>query len=537
MKYEKNLKSKSSQRNIKKNKEAGRMARKKKQIVGSNLSVSASGGYVAGANVEGQEGTTPAGLVNTQSEGLVSAAAPSATTPQPTELKAGLTAAEVQAQIDTKLEAAAQLKAQKVEKATLKADLAKIECGDDAEAKALVAQAEAQIEAGQEVHAGLVNADVTLCLARSTRAVPNIQMNHAINNANKADSLSAALCSSYGVDPVKAGFDGPTIEAGNKLGFMSIKALAHHGNILAGGTGLSSIAGEREIVAALSTANVANMVANLGNKFAAERFDNSDAVQIVRQFTKKKTVNDFKTNTGVRLGVDGKFKKLAEGEEIPLGTLSDAKYTYGADMHGRRFGITRQMRINDDLGLLMDLMNEMIMGGEDALVDSFLATLADTDFFKAGNNNLDTSGAIPSEAGYTLMDTKFAAFTRDNGRLAGIKAKNILVPSALQTAAKKMFVSTEIRDTTASKSTAIANVFQGSYNPATLAELAAADEWYGFTDPQRIPAIVASYLYGNERPTIMPAVESVVDLSQMVVGYFDFGMDAAMPQGAIKFTN
>jgi hypothetical protein len=511
------------------------MARKKKNKVVSHLSVAASGGYVAGANVEGQEGSTPAGLVNNNSEGLVSASQGSAPTAQPTEVKASGLPEQIEAKVQETLEKARKVEAQEAKKVALTASLDGIDCKDNEVAMALVNQAKAQVEAGEEVHASLVAANVRLKLAES-RPVPSIALSPVQALKGGEDALTAALCSSYGIDLVKAGFDKNVITASRELGHMSVRALAHHSNLLAGGEGLHGNAGHADIMAALSTASTATLLANLGGKRVAEKFESSDAVAIVRAFTKAKTVNDFKTNTAVRLGVDGKFAKLAEGEEIPLGKLSDANYTYKADMHGRRFGITRQMIYNDDLGLLMDLQDEMILGAEDALVDAFLAVLANTSFFSAGNGNLDATGAVPSEAGYTLMDTKFAAFTRDNGRLAGIKAKNILVPSALQTAAKKMFVSTEIRDTTVSKSTPTANVFQGTYEPSTLAELPVATTWYGFADPQRTPAIVASYLEGRMMPTILPSVTSHIDLSEMTVGYFDFGMSPAMKEGAIKFT-
>jgi hypothetical protein len=173
------------------------MAKKKKRIVGSNLSVSASGGYVAGANVEGQEGQTPAGLVNASSDGLVSASQKGDTTPQPTEIKAGLSEAEVQAQIDMKLEAAAQIEASKSAKESLKADLGKIECGENSEAQALVAKAVAEVEAGKEVHAGIVEADVKLCVARSSRAVPNINMNASVNAVSGTDAIEAAFALTY----------------------------------------------------------------------------------------------------------------------------------------------------------------------------------------------------------------------------------------------------------------------------------------------------------------------------------------------------
>jgi hypothetical protein len=511
------------------------MARKKKQIAGSNLSVSASGGYVAGANVGGQEGSSPASLVGADSKGLVSASQTESVAPQPTEIKAGLTMAEVQAQVDAKLAEVALVEAGKTKATDLKASLDKIECGEDTIAKAIVAKASAEADAGKEIHAGIVDADVKLHLAKSARVVPNINMNASINNVKKTDALEAAFALTY-APGVADKMDGATLEAGHKLGFMSLKALASHSQMAAGGNMLGFGSTSNDVVAALSTASIPNIISNVANKYTAERFENDGAVQAIRAVTKAKTVNDFKVNTGARLAAGGTFQKIAEGEEIPLGNLSDASYTYSADMYGQRIGITRQMIINDDLGLLMDTVDQMITNGTDALVDTFVAALKAADgsgFFTAGNSNIDSSGLIPSPSGYKKMNELFNGMTDDKGRQTQIMCKYILNPADLIADAQEMFVSTEIRDTTAAKARGTRNIYSSKYEPIQLNYLDAS-EWYGFADPQRIPAFVASYLFGRQMPTIMPSQLQTTDLSQMMVGYFDFGIDEAMSQGAVK---
>jgi hypothetical protein len=331
---------------------------------------------------------------------------------------------------------------------------------------------------------------------------------------------------------------GPQVEAGQKLGFMGIKALASHAAVAAGGKALTFGSTDSDIQAALSTSSIPTILSNVANKYIAERFANDEAVNVIRTLTKAKTVNDFKVNTGARLAAGGVFQKVAEGEEIPLGNITDASYTHKADMYGQRIGITRQMIINDDLGLMMDLVDQMITNGTDALVDTFVAALeaAETaNFFSAGNSNLDATGQVPGSAGYKVMNQLFAGMTNDKGRRTQIMPKYVLTGAGLITDAQEMFVSTEVRDTTASKKYGTKNLYTGKYTPIQLNYLSdTKNPWYAFADPQRVPAFVASYLFGRQMPTILAAQTQMKDLSEMMVGYFDFGIDQAMSQGAVK---
>jgi phage head maturation protease len=373
---------------------------------------------------------------------------------------------------------------------------------------------------------------------RASRAVPNVNMNASVNAVKQQDAIEAAFALTYapGVAAEMEKSNPAQIEAGQKLGFMGIKALASHAQVAAGGSPLTFGSTEQDIMAALSTSSIPTIVSNVANKYIAEKFTNDDAVSVIRKVTKAKTVNDFKVNTGARLAAGGAFQKIAEGQEIPLANISDASYTHSADMFGQRIGITRQMIINDDLGMLMDLIDQMILNGMDAFVDTFVAALKAADgsgFFAAGNSNLNTSTTVPGSAGLKAMNQLFAGMTDDRGRKTQIMPKYILSPADLIADAQEIYVSTEVRDTTASKKAGTQNIYRGRYEPLQLNYLDAA-EWYGFADPQRTPAFVASYLFGRQMPTILPGQTQYKDLSEMMVGYFDFGIDEAMTQGAVK---
>ncbi|OEU67460.1 MAG: hypothetical protein BBJ57_02065 [Desulfobacterales bacterium PC51MH44] len=509
------------------------MRKKGNTKVVSNLGVTASGDF-AGKSVAAVEGMKPADLPG---KNLVTA---QESEKAPTHVQAGLSESEVQVKAEevfaSKKAEADKLEASEKAKSDVIESLNKIEASSD-EAKAMVDLEIANVTAGETVHAGVVAQECRLIDIRAKNTMPQINVKSSASGVSKQDAVEAAFALTY-MPTVAAKMEGAALEAGQKLGFMSVKALASHALVAAGKQGLSFASTEQDISAALSTASVATIISNVANKYIAERFESSDAVNIIRKVTKPKTVQDFKVNTGVRLAAGGAFQKIAEGQEIPLASISDASYTHKANMYGQRIGITRQMLINDDLGLLMDLVNQMIMNGEDALVDTFVTAIEAAEtagFFAAGNSNLNTAGLIPSSAGYKAMNLLFAGMTDDKNRKTQIMPTMILNPASLVSDSQEMFVSTEIRDTTASKTRGTKNIYTGKYEPLQLNYLAdAASAWYAFADPNRIPAFVASYLFGRQTPTILPAQTQYADLSEMMVGYFDFGIDTAMSQGAVK---
>jgi hypothetical protein len=122
-----------------------------------------------------------------------------------------------------------------------------------------------------------------------------------------------------------------------------------------------------------------------------------------------------------------------------------------------------------------------------------------------------------------------------DGNMMNLEPKFILVPSALEATAKKWFISTEMRDTTASTKFATANIHQGSFTPIVVPELGnssytgySATSWWMLANPAVLASAAMCFLNGQESPTIEFADADFNTLGIQLRGYHDFG--AAMTE-------
>ena len=122
--------------------------------------------------------------------------------------------------------------------------------------------------------------------------------------------------------------------------------------------------------------------------------------------------------------------------------------------------------------------------------------------------------------------------------LLGWVAVSGVMLSALGT---QLFKSLEIRDTTASTKTPIANPHQGKFRVEVSRYLGNAKytgnsqkAWYLLADPNDLPVIEVAFLNGNESPTIESAEADFNVLGVQMRGYHDFGVALQDPRGGVK---
>lgn len=541
---------------------------KKKREVTTNASISANhpemSTQIGGINATQGSGVVLDGIAP-DSKGLVTAAESAPATPAPaTQIQAnGLTPEQVQAQIDATNQKAESLRLAAQSQNDLATKVGGIEAKSEA-GKALVAKYTADIAAGActdtfeqiVANCGLKDAENI----QASRTAPSFSIAGAADSGTSKALVVEAACAMSFMSKmnVEAAYDERTLDMASKMGTMSLKAMANECMKLKDGTSakeLTLYSTPQDIMAAISSTNFSSITANIGNKMIGEQFDNNPAVQVIRAVTKMKPVNDFKTNSSVRLSSNGTFVKLAPGQDIPMGSLADHKYTNNADMYGRRMGLSFQDIVNDDLGMLDDMSNMMYNDGLNAYVDAFvqlLRLMGTNNFFSVAGNNLNQEGLTPSFDAYKTMNQLFSKQKQDNGRKTSVRAKTVLTPSSLIALAEQMKADTNTLmlspNSSASKDKLVSgkNIYSGKYDPLELNFLdsdntyGAAypdgdEEWYGFADPNLIPAVVASYLNGVMAPTIFAPFTDMANLAEMYVGMFNFGFDQAMPQGAVKF--
>src|SRR6185369_6333962 len=99
-----------------------------------------------------------------------------------------------------------------------------------------------------------------------------------------------------------------------------------------------------------------------------------------------------KVYTRYRLDASGALRKVGPDGELKHVTLNEASFTNQLDTYGAIIALTRQIRINDDLGAFLQLPQMFCRMARLAPEEAFFTLqLANTgSFFAAGNNNLIT---------------------------------------------------------------------------------------------------------------------------------------------------
>ncbi len=295
------------------------------------------------------------------------------------------------------------------------------------------------------------------------------------------------------------------------------------------------------IEAGLSTIDIGGILSNVANKFLLEGFFSVERTW--RNITAVRNVSDFKTVTSYRLVGKDQYEIVAPGGELKHGNLGEEQYTNKADTYGLLLAIDRRDIINDDLGAITTVPRKLGRGSGLKINDVFWTIfLANTDFFKVGNNNyLSGADTVLSIDGLTKAEVAFMDQVDGDGKPIGIMPSIMLVPTALSAIGTQLFKSMELRDTTASTKYPVSNPHQGKFRVEVSRYLSnasytgnSAKAWYLLADPTDLPVIEVAFLNGQESPTIETAEADFNVLGIQMRGYHDFGCALQDPRGGTK---
>jgi hypothetical protein len=293
--------------------------------------------------------------------------------------------------------------------------------------------------------------------------------------------------------------------------------------------------------AGLSSIDLPGILSNVANKFLLAGFASSEATW--RSITRIAPVTDFKQITRYRLLGNMTYERVAPGGELKHGKLGEEKFTNQADTYGKLVSIDRRDIINDDLGVITSVPQELGRGAGQSLNDLFWTTFLDhVAFFSAANKNLltgvDTALTID---GLTKAEVAFNQQVDGSGRPLGIAPAILLVPTALNAIGSALIKAVEIRETTANAKYPVFNPHQGKYrlemsryldNPKIAGGSAKA--WYLLAEPSDLAAIEVVFLNGQESPVIETADADFSTLGIQLRGYHDFGVAKQDPRAGVK---
>jgi len=303
--------------------------------------------------------------------------------------------------------------------------------------------------------------------------------------------------------------------------------------------GLSLEASEAELVRAMTTSDFPLILANVQNKVIQDSFESAPVT--FRKWTQAVDFKDFKPRTEVRKGSFGaNFKKVQELGRTEYVEKGETGITWQIHSYGARFAFTRQMLINDDLGMFTDDLQDMIEQVavfQNRLVYDLLQRRGEfTNYvmddgkpiFDAAHNNYDATGAALSTDSLAAARTKMMRQKDFDGRQLRILPKFLLVPPELEVPALQILNSTAKVE---ADNSGVANPFKGAFELISDMELEDAKAWYLAAAKKTIKV---GYLQGTNRK---PIVEEINRSNINGIEYelvFDFGVTAEDFRGLYK---
>lgn len=259
-----------------------------------------------------------------------------------------------------------------------------------------------------------------------------------------------------------------------------------------------------------STSDFTGLLANVANKSMLKGVDEAD--ETFQLWTVRGELSDFKPASRVSLNSFGSLPKVAEGGEYTFGTMGDRANQIALAKYGRRFAITREAIINDDLSAFTRIPRAMGRAAVRTVGDLVYAVLTSNPvlaedgvaLFHASHNNLLTGSVISTAS----VDGMRVAMGKQKlpGQTSGgsnIRLSYLLVPLALEGTARTVATS-EFEVGTATKNNTTPNTVRGTFEVISDARLdeASATGWYGAANGNVNDTIEVAYLNGNDAPTL-----------------------------------
>lgn len=388
-------------------------------------------------------------------------------------------------------------------------------------------------------------ADLRVELVRAER--PQGPAIHAAARDLSAPVIEAAFCRTLGLKDVEKQYKPEVLEASDRfrnLGLQEVLLMCATAN---GYTGRMKIGRDnlRDVIeAAFSTHTISTMLTTAGNKLLLEGFQR--VPQSWREVGSKRTVTDFKAVTAYRMTASLEYEQLGSAGNIKHGTLGQESYSVQARTYAKMLSLTREDVINDDLGAFDDLRNRLGIGAAVAMNKKFwtvwLAAVDAGTFWTVDRGNLQTGAAtVLGEAGLNTAVKLFRDASGPDGNMLGLEPDRLLVPSDLEATARKLYVSQEMRDTTANTKTMVSNIYFNRFKPVVVPELSNAaytgyslTHWFLCCDPAILASAAMCFLNGVEQPTIESSDADFDELGIQLRGYHDFGVSMTEYRASVE---
>ena len=233
-----------------------------------------------------------------------------------------------------------------------------------------------------------------------------------------------------------------------------------------------------------------------------------------QSWARRGVLTDFKSTSRVQLGGAPALEEVPETGAIPRGTLGEQAESIKLKSWGKVVALSRQAMVNDDLSAFLripQLFGQSAATTEDDLAYGILtanAAMADTQALflgqTTGHKNLVAAGggSALSIAGLAAAQALMRLQTGLDGKYLNLEPRYVIVPAALEVAAKQLLVQTQT--TVVTTVTTGVNVFLDRLIPVVQPRLDATSTtvWYMTCDPSFCDTVEIGFLAGQDGPRI-----------------------------------
>ncbi len=301
--------------------------------------------------------------------------------------------------------------------------------------------------------------------------------------------------------------------------------------------GITAPRGRDELIRrAFSTMTLTNILGNVAHKSLIAGYFSAPNTSLA--WIQTVEVPDFKEHTFARLSDSSDLEEVPPGGEINHGEFSEWAEKEALRTFAKRFSVTRQDIINDDLRALAQIPSKMGAAARRLIDDRVYTVLLSNPtlasdsvaLFHATHANYDASSGALADATLAAAKTKMRKQTDLGGSPLNLEPRFLIACPELEHTAAKLINSQEILKVGDDES------YYGTFNPhkgkfALIIDPRISntgytgydvDSWYLAASPDQCGTMVGMFLSGKREPT----VEQVpMDAAVLGVGYrvfFDF---------------
>ena len=252
-----------------------------------------------------------------------------------------------------------------------------------------------------------------------------------------------------------------------------------------------------------STSDFAKVIEGVANKTLRKGY--AESPKTFTDVVRVREVSDFRTITSAQIAETPDLERVNEAGEYTYGTLTESSEHYKLQKYGKIIAVTREVILNDDLGVFADLPRRFAAAAARKESDVVWSILTDNvemsdgkTLFHSDHGNLAATG---SELTVASLGAAYASMRLQKG-LDGRSTLNLIpatlvVPAALEAKALQ-YVSQNFQANNSDLINPYAGRLKVVVEPRLDAESSTA--WYLVADKSAVDTIEVAYLSGQRGP-------------------------------------